>query len=250
MKISVREEDAPQPLKTIRVTIKNLNSGLEHIRVRIFHMAPTEKSKKPAKPRKSIKVIDQNEIESKKTVTDPTQKSTKTIAINLTLPDLPIKKWLVVVKNRLPKFSKKIYLAIGLIFVALIVGTYFVFGTQSKKPINITASGGLPQLTKGTPNYQTILPAGKNILTLGGWTRISPPNKIRSTFMSTRLTTSKLMSANNRCRQTCRPTPISRCPNWLKISALLINSQSIIRQSISAPLQTTNSLLYFTKRIF
>ncbi len=30
-------------------------------------------------------------------------------------------------------------------------------------------------LTKGTPEYDTILPAGKSIESLGGWTRVSPP---------------------------------------------------------------------------
>lgn len=31
-------------------------------------------------------------------------------------------------------------------------------------------------LEKGTPEYRTVLPAGKSILQLGGWTRVSPPD--------------------------------------------------------------------------
>ena len=31
-------------------------------------------------------------------------------------------------------------------------------------------------LEKGTPNYNTLVPAGKNIKELGGWTRVSPPD--------------------------------------------------------------------------
>ena len=33
------------------------------------------------------------------------------------------------------------------------------------------------QLTKGTPDYTTMLPAGKSIEDFGGWTRVSPTNK-------------------------------------------------------------------------
>lgn len=33
------------------------------------------------------------------------------------------------------------------------------------------------QLTKGTPTYKTLLPAGKTIEQLGGWTKVSPPNR-------------------------------------------------------------------------
>jgi hypothetical protein len=32
-------------------------------------------------------------------------------------------------------------------------------------------------LQKGTPNYKTVLPAGKSITDYGGWTRVSPPNR-------------------------------------------------------------------------
>lgn len=31
-------------------------------------------------------------------------------------------------------------------------------------------------LTKGTPNYTTLVPSGKTINSLGGWTRVSPPD--------------------------------------------------------------------------
>lgn len=32
-------------------------------------------------------------------------------------------------------------------------------------------------LTKGTPEYKTYLPAGKTIENFGGWTRVSPPDR-------------------------------------------------------------------------
>ena len=61
--------------------------------------------------------------------------------------------------------------------IVLVIGSYLTFGSQHKNTAKISSNSSLPQLSKGTPNYPTILPAGKNILTLGGWTRISPPNK-------------------------------------------------------------------------
>lgn len=33
------------------------------------------------------------------------------------------------------------------------------------------------ELQKGTPDYETVLPAGKDIKDYGGWTRVSPPNR-------------------------------------------------------------------------
>ncbi|HVU59845.1 MAG TPA: hypothetical protein VHC98_03330 [Candidatus Saccharimonadales bacterium] len=40
-----------------------------------------------------------------------------------------------------------------------------------------STNGQPPKLTKGTPPYHTMLPAGKTIEQLGGWTRISPPDR-------------------------------------------------------------------------
>ncbi len=45
--------------------------------------------------------------------------------------------------------------------------------SQTNSP---TSSAPNTPLTKGTPDYTTVLPAGKTIESLGGWTRVSPPN--------------------------------------------------------------------------
>lgn len=37
-----------------------------------------------------------------------------------------------------------------------------------------SSSQTTPKLTKGTPNFKTFVPAGKNIEDYGGWTRVSP----------------------------------------------------------------------------
>lgn len=45
--------------------------------------------------------------------------------------------------------------------------------TATKETKTVNKSG---VLTKGTPTYKTLLPAGKTIVQLGGWTRVSPSN--------------------------------------------------------------------------
>ncbi len=46
---------------------------------------------------------------------------------------------------------------------------------NSRKDSSIQTAPG--QLTKGTPTYTTLIPKGKKIEALGGWTRVSPPNR-------------------------------------------------------------------------
>ncbi len=46
--------------------------------------------------------------------------------------------------------------------------------SSSTPPSGQTSTPGA--LTKGTPDYQTVLPRGKTIEQLGGWTRVSPPD--------------------------------------------------------------------------
>ncbi|MCX6728238.1 MAG: hypothetical protein NTV39_00495 [Candidatus Saccharibacteria bacterium] len=64
--------------------------------------------------------------------------------------------------------------------VAVIIVIIFFCGYNLifNRPQNTTVSQGsthAPKLEKGTPNYATVLPQGKTIKSLGGWTRISPP---------------------------------------------------------------------------
>jgi hypothetical protein len=171
MKILIKYgDDAPQPLKTIRVTIKSLSNGFESIPVRILHRKTTPKT-----PPKKIKVIDQNEVKSSKTRTVVNQ--TRTITINIAIPKLLTRARLNKTKDTLLRLQIRYYI-IACLIILLVVASGFMTKNPSK-PVEKTTpiNHQTPQLTKGTPNFQTIIPAGKNILTLGGWTRISPPNK-------------------------------------------------------------------------
>ncbi len=80
-------------------------------------------------------------------------------------------------------WKKQHRLKISLFFVVLVVAIlllwlsphYFVTTqpNQASSEDNTAVSG---KLTKGTPDYPTILPSGKTITQLGGWTRVSPPD--------------------------------------------------------------------------
>ena len=63
--------------------------------------------------------------------------------------------------------SAKVVLIIVLISIT-ITGTFaFVVSKNSKTN----------ELTQSSPNFETLLPVNKTIATLGGWNRVSPPDK-------------------------------------------------------------------------
>lgn len=79
-------------------------------------------------------------------------------------------------KLRLPKWPIKVYLAISLL---LVIGLIVMAVMQPKKASQTTKkpqSYTSTKLEKGTPTYDTLLPEGKSIDSLGGWTRVSPPS--------------------------------------------------------------------------
>lgn len=71
-------------------------------------------------------------------------------------------------------------------FVAVAGGVatpYFLYGISPAAPSMHTyqSDADTPVVTgtlqKGTPNYKTVLPAGRSIEDYGGWTRVSPPKR-------------------------------------------------------------------------
>lgn len=66
------------------------------------------------------------------------------------------------------------------VLLALIGLGGLVFYVAKNQPTHIVATklqGGETQKVSFTPDYKTILPTGKTINQLGGWTRVSPPDK-------------------------------------------------------------------------
>ncbi len=83
--------------------------------------------------------------------------------------------------KRLSGFQKSV-----LVVICVGLGIYWMLSN----PIYHASSDGTPteksdtqlksktgNLVKGTPEYKTYLPAGKNIESYGGWTRVSPPDR-------------------------------------------------------------------------
>jgi hypothetical protein len=111
----------------------------------------------------------------------PIKTPPKTIEIKIELPSIA----------NLPKYTsmKRVLFAAGvsrkkamlggvLGAVAIVsIGSYYLLLTEEGR--HITASGAssadsADSLVRGTPDYPTVLPSGKKIEELGGWTRVSP----------------------------------------------------------------------------
>jgi hypothetical protein len=82
-------------------------------------------------------------------------------------------------KTTLIKFRYPLILAAGILL--LLIGVYTK--NQSQAPTTKQQTAGTdtadepPKLQKGTPEYDTVEPKGIEIDSLGGWTRVSPPDR-------------------------------------------------------------------------
>jgi hypothetical protein len=100
----------------------------------------------------------------------------KVIEIHIVLPPLSslhpkkiAKKFLTMSKRRQIGSAAVVILLIGLTITSLLVGR--------QDPNAAAAEKNEPVLTRGTPSFATVLPAGKKIDQLGGWAKISPPGR-------------------------------------------------------------------------
>lgn len=216
MKIFVKDHKQIKIRVVVPVNIKYLSGDLEKVTVRLFGNLVNKKQRQAGhnsgdirrRPPNSLqKHRAQRGAEHRKLVwhhifnkmlvdtfmdgSDQRLKQTKTrpIEIKFTLPSLPkisslsdLKKTSNQARRGLARNPKKSLTALGTIALLLGIIFYFWFShSSSTKPPQPIAthsnSSSAPKLTKGTPNYTTILPAGKTIKALGGWTRISPVSK-------------------------------------------------------------------------
>ncbi len=72
---------------------------------------------------------------------------------------------------------KLVILAASIVVVH--IGYITLFGKSAPPPPKTTSRQATPtpKLSRGTPSYKTLLPTGKTIQSLGGWTRVSPPGR-------------------------------------------------------------------------
>jgi len=83
-------------------------------------------------------------------------------------------------RKKLSKIPRKQLFFSGIICVVALaaLASYLSFTQRASKPISTPqTTGATPSLTKGTPDYSTVLPVDKSIKDLGGWTRVSPPDR-------------------------------------------------------------------------
>ena len=110
---------------------------------------------------------------------------TKTIEIRLTLPTIPkvqswadVRRLLAGTVHKIRRSSRRARIvSSALALLGILLCYHFIANHSAQTTANATGIANPPALTKGTPNYATVLPAGKNIQQLGGWTRISPKGK-------------------------------------------------------------------------
>lgn len=135
-----------------------------------------------------------SEPRENKTDSEKHQADNKTLEIKLTLPALPSfittsarKATKLVTQNKFTKFVVRKLRAmparrrkIGFAVVAVILVTAGSVLSREQPPaydsVSSSTNNATPVLTKGTPDYDTILPKDKDIAVLGGWTRVSPPD--------------------------------------------------------------------------
>lgn len=128
------------------------------------------------------------------TVEEPTPKApkrekstsktvTKTVEIKISLPAMPDlspitqHRAYTAAKVQAAKLPRK-KLALGGIILAVAL---FIAGsnllTDHNAKVAADKNGTQRDLTRGIPDYPTVLPAGKTIQDLGGWTLVSPPDR-------------------------------------------------------------------------
>lgn len=194
IKIPVNDAGKPSGLVAARVLVRDVGSGLEKVTVRalgIKRPAPPPPRQmefvRPAQRRDltsqhmatRFPVVYHNGVRPATAVSlrPPVRYSVKTFHITLTWPSLPswreFRHWIGTLSRS----------NLGRACLVMVLVGMFVFGWLVW-PGHHTASDGTqaaaskktaPQLTRGTPSYATVLPAGKTIDQLGGWVRISPP---------------------------------------------------------------------------
>lgn len=96
------------------------------------------------------------------------------LSVHKKIQKIPIYKKLSARISRLPKKYKVTWLIICTVIIFSIGN--FIINAQLNKNLVGETGVPIPQLVKEAPNFTTVLPQGKTIDKLGGWTRISPPS--------------------------------------------------------------------------
>lgn len=109
------------------------------------------------------------------------QDTTRTIEVKLTVPKIG---WLEKFVKKLVRLFRKKWVRIGVVIIVLVavsaVVRFALPNTRdSERPVEEDQQPVVSEQdrTAKVPFYETLLPAGKTIEQLGGWTRVSPPDR-------------------------------------------------------------------------
>lgn len=173
------------PIKIIRV--EDASSGLQKVTVRVpapkvfFDVirprpsAPARPQEPPTKTAPTDTLLDTPSPQPAAAAA-PAADTTRHIEITLTIPRLPKPAQIPGIFGRFLWNNRRVAGIVGIALVA-ITASYIVMHRPSLAQPSHGKTAGPPPLVKGTPDYATVLPAGKTIADYGGWTRISPPNR-------------------------------------------------------------------------
>ncbi|HET8709275.1 MAG TPA: hypothetical protein VFL85_03260 [Candidatus Saccharimonadales bacterium] len=192
MKITVRDDDTGNTLGAMQVKIKDLGEGLERVAVKAFGLTrpvpPADHLNDGAADRKHFqrtlfaRMLNaaSNVSWTPLTATPHTSADgVKTIEIKLSLPSWQeIRRKLSKLWRWARALPRKYQIAGVASLILLGFGLHYLFATSlgpPPKPVAATPAKALT-LTRGTPKFNTVLPAGKSINSLGGWVRVSPPD--------------------------------------------------------------------------
>jgi hypothetical protein len=89
---------------------------------------------------------------------------------------LPFIKKIQLSYSKLSRRKKQLlYIGLSLLVCFVVLGIFYL-RVQSPELNTPKVTPKVTQLVHGTPDYNTIIPQGKSITDLGGWTRVSPPS--------------------------------------------------------------------------
>lgn len=177
-RIPVNSAGKPSTLAVARIVVNDLSRGIEKISVRIF-----KKDNSSLTIRNSQDSSIQNTSKSRFPVVYHPNKNTnrasydipprpiynvKTIRITLSWPSLATMREFISRKN-------KLLVGIAISLAVIITGLFYLI-PNSKSTNVVEQNNKLPELIHEVPTFPTVTPADKNIIQLGGWTKISPPN--------------------------------------------------------------------------
>lgn len=192
MKIAVQDDDTGNTLGAMQVRIKDLSEGLERVAVKAFGLSRPVPPTSHLNDRKADRTHFQRSLFSRMlgaasnaswtplTATPHTSADgIKTIEIKLSLPSwqeikrktATLWRWLLALPRKY-----QIALVLGLVLFAFGMNRLFAASLGPPPQPVATKPAKALTLTRGTPKFNTVLPAGKSINALGGWVRISPPD--------------------------------------------------------------------------